>query len=103
MQVIFKSFNSNIILLFIEKRLKPLLKLLGVSGLSIINLPTQKKKYTMNRSPHVFSKSKEQFELKYYTKLVNIPLKKGSVVNFVKFEKLLMSNIVNGLSIKVKN
>jgi len=57
----------------------------------------------MNRSPHVFSKSKEQFELKYYTKLVNIPSKKGSVVNFVKLEKLLMSNIVNGLSIKVKN
>ncbi len=42
----------------------------GVSG--PIPLPTKRKVYTVNRSPHVDKKSREQFELCIHNRLIEI-------------------------------
>ena len=102
MQIILKSFNSRIVALFVENRIKPLADKLNLKILSVVNLPTRKKIYTMNRSPHVFSKSKESFELKTFSKLIRISFNGGSLIYILKLEKLLTKNLVNGLSIQIK-
>jgi len=102
MQIILKSFNSSIISLFTDTRIKPIAEKLNLSVSSIVNLPTRKKIYTMNRSPHVFSKSKESFELRTFSKLITISFNKDSLISILKFEKLLAKNIVNGLSVQIK-
>ena len=56
----------------------------------------------MNRSPHVFSKSKESFELRTFSKLITISFNKDSLISILKFEKLLAKNVVNGLSVQIK-
>jgi len=103
MQIILTSFNSSILSLFISTRIIPIASKLGFNIASIVNLPTRKKIYTMNRSPHVFSKSKESFELRSFSKIVDISLSKTSIINILKFEKLISINLVNGLSISVKH
>lgn len=102
MQIILKSFNSSIISLFTDTRIKPIAEKLNLSVSSIVNLPTRKKIYTMNRSPHVFSKSKESFELRTFSKLITISFNKDSLISILKFEKLLAKNVVNGLSVQIK-
>lgn len=37
-----------------------------------IPLPTSKKIFTVNRSPHIDKKSREQFEMRIYSRLVDI-------------------------------
>jgi len=101
MQITLKSFNIEIISLFLETRIKPILKKLGLS-FSVISLPTVKKIYTMNKSPHVFSKSKESFEFKTFSKLIIISSKNSSKIELFKFERLINKNIVNGLNITFK-
>ena len=101
MRVILKSFNSRTASLFVSRRIKPIAEKLGFEKFSVVNLPTRKKIYTMNKSPHVFSKSKESFELKTFTKLITFSFR-GSLFNLLKLEKLLTKNLVNGLSIQIK-
>jgi small subunit ribosomal protein S10 len=39
-----------------------------------INTPKKKEKHTVLRSPHVYKKSREQFQLAFYTKVVTLEL-----------------------------
>ncbi len=102
MEITFKSFNSQIIKLFIEHRLMPLVSSLGLEGFSGVGLPANKRLYTMNKSPHVFSKAKEQFALKTFIYIVRIPTQRNALFKFSKFERLLKNNLVTGLSLQIK-
>jgi len=44
----------------------------GAKVIGPIPLPTKLKKFTVNRSPHVNAKSKEQFEMRTHVRLIEI-------------------------------
>ena len=73
----FKLDNLNIYINFLEKLLK-----ISKICYSKISIPTKIKRITILKSPHVFKKAREQFELKIYTK--NIIIKNIENVNFLK-------------------
>lgn len=52
-----------------EKNLKEILTQEKID-FSSINLPLKKKKITLLRSPHVNKKAKDQFEIRFYNKLI---------------------------------
>ena len=73
----FKSNNLNIYIKFLEELLK-----MSKICYSKISLPTRIKRITILKSPHVFKKAREQFELKIHKK--NIIIKKIENLNFLK-------------------
>jgi small subunit ribosomal protein S10 len=44
----------------------------GAKAIGPIPLPTRKSLFTVNRSPHIDSKSKEQFEMRVHKRLIEI-------------------------------
>ncbi|MHA1166013.1 MAG: 30S ribosomal protein S10 [Alphaproteobacteria bacterium] len=44
----------------------------GAEGRGPMPLPTRSEKYTVNRSPHVNKKSREQFEMRTHKRLLDI-------------------------------
>lgn len=62
-----------------------------------VPLPTEIKKYTVNRSPFVFKNSREQFEMRVHKRLIDIINPSGKVV-----EALTNLSLPSGVSIDVK-
>ncbi|PIM96804.1 30S ribosomal protein S10 [Candidatus Hodgkinia cicadicola] len=58
------SYIENILLVF---RIKTNIKVTG-----IVSLPTKIKKFTINSSPHIDKKSRDQFEIRTYSKILTI-------------------------------
>jgi small subunit ribosomal protein S10 len=66
-----KSYDHNLI----DKSSERIVKTVKQSGAVIsgpIPLPTKRSVYTVNRSPHVDKKSREQFETKVHKRLIDI-------------------------------
>ncbi|HCL56612.1 MAG TPA: 30S ribosomal protein S10 [Spirochaetia bacterium] len=66
-----KSFDHNLI----ESSIKNILEALSRVGAKTsgpVPLPTQFKKYTVTRSPHVDKRSREQFEIRVHKRLIDI-------------------------------
>jgi len=66
-----KSFDHNLIDKSAEKIIKTV-KSTGAIVLGPIPLPTKRSLYTVNRSPHVDKKSREQFETRSHKRLIDI-------------------------------
>ena len=66
-----KSYDYNLVDRSAEKIVKTV-KTTGAVVIGPIPLPTNKKKYTVLRSPHVNKKAREQFELCSYKRLLDI-------------------------------
>jgi small subunit ribosomal protein S10 len=62
-----------------------------------IPLPTVKNRYTVNRSPHVDKKSREQFEIRIHKRLIDISRATGQTMEAL--EKL---DIPAGVDIEIK-
>ncbi|MFP4539573.1 MAG: 30S ribosomal protein S10 [Candidatus Paceibacterota bacterium] len=62
-----------------------------------VPLPTEIKKYSVNRSSFVYSKSKEQFEIRVHKRLIDIINPTQKVM-----ESLTNMNLPSGVSIEVK-
>lgn len=62
-----------------------------------IPLPTEIKKYSVNRASFVYSKSKEQFEIRIHKRLIDIINPNQKVI-----ESLTNMNLPSGVSIEVK-
>ena len=60
-------------------------------------LPTEIKKYTVNRSPHVDKKSREQFEMRIHKRLVDILEPSQKTV-----EELMKLDLPAGVDIEIK-
>jgi len=60
-------------------------------------LPTDIKKYTVNRSPHVDKKSREQFEMRIHKRLVDILEPSQKTV-----EELMKLDLPAGVDIEIK-
>lgn len=66
-----KSYDHNLI----DKSSERIVKTVKQSGAIVsgpIPLPTKRSVYTVNRSPHVDKKSREQFETKVHKRLIDI-------------------------------
>jgi small subunit ribosomal protein S10 len=66
-----KSFDHNLIDKSAEKIIKTV-KSTGAIVVGPIPLPTKRSVYTVNRSPHVDKKSREQFETRSHKRLIDI-------------------------------
>ena len=66
-----KSFDHNLIDKSAEKIIKTV-KSTGAIVSGPIPLPTKRSIYTVNRSPHVDKKSREQFEIRVHKRLLDI-------------------------------
>ena len=62
-----------------------------------VPLPTEIKKYTVNRSPFIFKNSREQFEMRVHRRLIDIVNPSAKVV-----ESLTNLSLPSGVSIDVK-
>nr|YP_007890553.1 ribosomal protein S10 [Histiona aroides]AGH24047.1 ribosomal protein S10 [Histiona aroides] len=94
------SFDIKLISTFcdtIKNILNPYTQL-TISG--PIMLPTSIKKITVNRSPHIDKKSREQFEIRTYSRALQIETasKEGDIVEVLK---KIRREIPVGLDIKV--
>ncbi len=63
----------------------------------IASLPTKIKKFTVNKSPHIDKKSRDQFEIRTYTKVVSIIGQFKQIMS-----KILNINIPEGVYISIK-
>lgn len=62
-----------------------------------VPLPTEIKKYTVNRSAFVFKDAREQFEMRIYKRLIDIVSPSGKVI-----EALTNLSLPSGVNIDVK-
>lgn len=62
-----------------------------------VPLPTEIKKYTVNRSPFIFKNAREQFEMRVHKRLIDIVNPSAKVV-----EALTNLSLPSGVSIDVK-
>jgi len=91
--LILKSQNIYILKNFINS-------LLYLNNISFINLPKKKKRIITLSSPHVNKKSKEQFEITTYKRLIKI---KSENNNFsMELLKKILTKIPSNISYKVK-
>jgi len=68
-----------------------------LTNVKIINLPTNIKKLTLIRSPHINKKSKEQFEIRKYKLMWTFFIKKKLIKSF---SKIFKTNIPSGVFVK---
>lgn len=71
LQIKLKSFHYKILKLSLVKILAKI-QMLKIFSFKIINLPIKIKRYTVLRSPHIDKKSREQFEMKTFNRLLVI-------------------------------
>ena len=66
-----KSYDFRIL----DKAVREIVATVTQSGAAVVGpipLPTSKKKYTVNRSPHIDKKSREQFEIKVHVRMIRV-------------------------------
>ena len=88
-----KSLNKEILITYQTYILKVLEKI--NTKYSIINLPTKIKKITVLKSPHVYKKAREQFQISIFKTTLNI-----STINSY-FIKHLLLNKPSTIKIKI--
>lgn len=69
----------------------------GASVVGPVPLPTSKKKYTVNRSPFVHGRSKDQFEMRVHKRLIDIMSPTAKTV-----ELLMSLNLPAGVDVEIK-
>ena len=89
----FKSFNVY----KLNKILFDLKKFAEANSLEskLIHLPNTNKKFTVLRSPHVHKKARDQFELKSFTKVLQI---EGTVIATKKFLNILEQELLEDIT-----
>jgi small subunit ribosomal protein S10 len=91
-----KSYDHNLIDKSAEKIVKSV-KATGAVVSGPIPLPTQKKIYTVLRSPHVNKKAREQFQLSSYKRLMDIYSSSAKTV-----DALMKLELPSGVDVEIK-
>ncbi len=91
-----KSFDSKLADIG-AKSIVESVKKLGAGVVGPIPLPTKIEKFTVLRSPHVNKKSREQFEMRTFTRLIDVMDPSPEVMNAL--QKL---DIPAGVEVQVK-
>ena len=91
-----KSFDHNLV----DKSAEKIVKAVKATGAVVsgpIPLPTKKEKFTVLRSPHVNKKSREQFQLCTYKRLVDIFSSSAKTV-----DALMKLELPSGVDVEIK-
>lgn len=91
-----RSHDHNLI----DKSAEKIVKSVKVTGAHVngpIPLPTQKKIFTVLRSPHVNKKAREQFQLSSYKRLIDIYTSSSKTV-----EALMKLELPSGVDVEIK-
>ena len=91
-----KSYDHNLVDKSAEKIVKTV-KTTGAVVTGPIPLPTHKKIFTVLRSPHVNKKSREQFQLCTYKRLVDIHSTSAKTV-----DALMKLELPSGVDVEIK-
>lgn len=91
-----KSYDNNLV----DKSCERIVRAVKTTG-AIVNgpipLPTRKEKYTVLRSPHVNKKSREQFQLCTYKRLVDIYSTSTKTI-----DALMKLELPSGVEVQIK-
>ncbi len=91
-----KSYDHNLV----DKSAEKIVKTVKATGAVVngpIPLPTHKKIFTVLRSPHVNKKSREQFELSNYKRLLDIYSSSAKTV-----DALMRLELPSGVEVEIK-
>jgi small subunit ribosomal protein S10 len=91
-----KSFDHNLV----DKSAEKIVKTVKTTGAVIsgpVPLPTHKRIFTVLRSPHVNKKSREQFELNNYKRLIDIYSSSSKTV-----DALMRLELPSGVEVEIK-
>jgi len=91
-----KSFDHNLV----DKSSEKIVKTVRSTGAVVsgpIPLPTEKKKFTVLRSPHVNKTSREQFQLCTYKRLLDIYSSSSKTV-----DALMRLELPSGVDVEIK-
>ena len=91
-----KSYDYNLVDRSAEKIVKTV-KTTGAVVIGPIPLPTNKRKYTVLKSPHVNKKAREQFELCSYKRLLDIHSSSSKTV-----DALMKLELPSGVEVEIK-
>ena len=93
-----KSYDHTLV----DKSAEKIVKTVKVTGAVVkgpIPLPTRKRIFTVNRSTFVNKKSREQFELSFYRRLIDIEILNGSSK---AVEALMKLELPSGVDVEIK-
>jgi len=79
-----KSFNSQTLERVCSSVLTELKKKYPNLSGSLSRLPTKIKKITLLKSPHIYKKSREQFEIRNYSRVLSLEGSQTSLENLIK-------------------
>ena len=91
-----KSYDHNLV----DKSWERIVRAVKPTGAIVngpIHLPTRKEKFTVLRSPHVNKKSREQFQLCTYKRIVDIYTTSTKTV-----EALMKLELPSGVDVQIK-
>jgi len=91
-----KSYDHNLV----DKSAERIVKAVKATNAEVkgpIPLPTKKEIFTVLRSPHVNKKSREQFQLNTYKRLVDIYSKSAKTV-----DALMKLELPSGVDVEIK-
>ena len=91
-----KSFDYRVL----DESVKRIVETAQRTGVSIIGpipLPTERKVFCVNRSPHVDKKSREQFEMRIHKRLIDIMQPTAQTI-----ESLSSLDLPSGVDIELK-
>ena len=91
-----KSFDHNLI----DKSAEKIVKAVRTTGVVVsgpVPLPTRKKIFTVLRSPHVNKKSREQFQLAAYKRLLDIYSSSSKTI-----DALMKLELPSGVEVEIK-
>jgi small subunit ribosomal protein S10 len=91
-----KAYDHNLI----DKSAEKIIRTVRQTGAGIsgpVPLPTQKTIYTVNRSPHVDKKSREQFETRVHKRLIDIHSATSKTI-----DSLMKLELPSGVDIEIK-
>jgi small subunit ribosomal protein S10 len=91
-----KSYDHNLV----DKSSEKIVRAVKATGAVVsgpIPLPTEKEKFTVLRSPHVNKKSREQFQLCTYKRLVDIYSNSAKTV-----DALMKLELPSGVDVEIK-
>ena len=90
------AFDHRVLMESVEEIVKTA-KRTGADVVGPVRLPTLIKKFTVNRSPHVDKKSREQFELSSYKRLIDIYSSTTKTV-----DALMKLELPSGVEVEIK-
>ena len=90
------AFDHRVLVESVEESVKTA-KRTGADVVGPVRLPTLIKKFTVNRSPHVDKKSREQFEIRNHKAVVDIVNPTPQTV-----DALMKLDLASGVDVKIK-